>query len=493
MDTAPLPSYLTSAKPNPMSARAPWYKTIAPSYAGIFLWIAFYDSLPQGVQKGGGVAGTLLGLVLAGLISHLLFYKVFAMLGMQTGLPLYVVGSSTFGTKGGLLFPGIFMGLLQIGWYSVASYFSAKMVLEGFGYKVDTIYGTGQFSLLFAVTAIAWGYIFATVGAFGIKYVAMVSQFFPIVPLLILLYTALRGLSGLFSPEEGATVAAATQATTQTVSTATTLGLWVTVGWVIQTVIGFFATAGAAGCDFGTAARDSGDVSKGGLVGVAIAVLVAGGLAVLAVAGAHGLQPSLANWTFSDKAVLSALTGDSGASVILMLLAVGSMAPACFCASVIGNSLSTMLPSLPRVPLTLGGATIGIILAVTGVAGNLGLFFLLIGSSFGPICGAMVADYILSGRRWAGPREGVSIAGYAAWVVGFLVGISSHPWVGVLPDYHPTAVYSFIVGFVVYVVLAGIGLQGRPVAMPYATGAKPGDETLTSGPVNDQPSNKLGK
>ena len=495
MDTAPLPSYLMSAKPNPMAGRAPWYKTIAPSYAGIFLWIAFYDQLGTALPVGG-LAGALLGLVVAGVLGHLLFYKVFAMMGMQTGLPLYVVGSSTFGTTGGLLFPGVFMGLLQIGWYSVATFFAAKMVLEGFGYEARTLYTDGEFNLLFVGAAIVWGYVFATIGAFGVQYVAKVSQFFPIIPLAMLLIAAVGALSGLgaFDPTATTVAAAATTqaAATQTAAAAepVSLSTLAGMGLIIQLVIGFFATAGAAGCDFGTAARDAGDVEKGGWVGVALAIIVAGGLAVLTVAGAHGLNPGLTAWNFGSKDVLATVSPKL-AGMMLILFAIGSMAPACFCASIIGNSLSTMIPSLPRVPLTLAGATIGILLAATGVAGNLGGFFGIIGSSFGPICGAMVADYILSGRRWAGPREGISIAGYGAWLVGFIVGISNN--LGWVASYHPTAVYSFVVGFVVYVILAGIGLQGRPVAMPYAVGGKPGDETLTSGPVNDPPSNKLGK
>ena len=65
----------------------------------------------------------------------------------------------------------------------------------------------------------------------------------------------------------------------------------------------------------------------------------------------------------------------------------------------------------------------GIVLAVTGVAANLIGFFTIVGASFGPIIGAMVADYLLAGRKWSGPREGVNPAGYVAWAVGFVVGI----------------------------------------------------------------------
>ena len=52
------------------------------------------------------------------------------MLGMQTGYPLYVVGSSTFGTAGGYVMPGILMGLLQIGWFAVATFVATDFILQ---------------------------------------------------------------------------------------------------------------------------------------------------------------------------------------------------------------------------------------------------------------------------------------------------------------------------------------------------------------------------
>ncbi len=36
-----LPGYIAKAVPNPQANRGPWYANTAPSYAGIFLWIAF--------------------------------------------------------------------------------------------------------------------------------------------------------------------------------------------------------------------------------------------------------------------------------------------------------------------------------------------------------------------------------------------------------------------------------------------------------------------
>ena len=54
----------------------------------------------------------------------MLFYLVPGLFGMRTGLPLYIVGTSTFGATGDFLMPGFLMGVLQFGWVGVNVYFS---------------------------------------------------------------------------------------------------------------------------------------------------------------------------------------------------------------------------------------------------------------------------------------------------------------------------------------------------------------------------------
>ena len=53
------------------------------------------------------------------------------MMGMKTGLPLAVVGTSTYGVQGGFLMPGFLMGVLQFGWLAVNAYFASEL-LAGF-------------------------------------------------------------------------------------------------------------------------------------------------------------------------------------------------------------------------------------------------------------------------------------------------------------------------------------------------------------------------
>src|SRR5512133_2601867 len=107
---AHVPDYIASAKPNPRSNRAPWFKNTAPTYAGIFLWFAFWDPMAGNGLAAGGLGATLLGVVIGALSCLFLLYIVPRNLGMKTGLPLYVVRASIFGAAGSLIMPGFFMG-----------------------------------------------------------------------------------------------------------------------------------------------------------------------------------------------------------------------------------------------------------------------------------------------------------------------------------------------------------------------------------------------
>ncbi len=433
-----LPGYISKAVPNPGSNRAPWYKNTAPTYAGVFLWIVFYREIAVALDHGGP-ALCVAALVLAGLISYGLFYYIPALMGMRTGYPLYVVGSSTFGTQGGYVMPGLLMGVLQVGWMSVNTFVATSFILTALGSKA------GPGTLPFGLIATAWSLGLGYVGAKGIGYVARFALYLNLVPLLMILVVFARNAGGIgqYTPPHPNSYLGFTM--------------------LVQIVVGFFATAGAAGVDFGMSSRNERDVRYGGLVGILLAVVVAGGLPLLAVAGGHVLY-GVRDYRF-DSAI--AQTG-SFAAIVFFLFAVASIAPMCFSSFIAGNSLATMIPGVARTTSTMIGAVIAAILAITGVAANLVGLFTIIGASFGPICGAMVADYWLSEKKWAGPREGVNFAGYGAWAIGFVIGIL--PFLPIAEEtkayLQPAAVYSFLAGFLVYLILAKLGLQSKIVSDP---------------------------
>ena len=111
----------------------------------------------------------------------------------------------------------------------------------------------------------------AFVGLKGIQYVAKVATYLPLIPLVI--------CSSGSSPRRPAASAvsipqkfialhkAAMPAAPAALSVLGVLAAMLTY------VVGFFATAGAAGVDFGMNSRDKRDVSMGGLVGIALAII----------------------------------------------------------------------------------------------------------------------------------------------------------------------------------------------------------------------------
>jgi cytosine permease len=438
--TAELPDYVKASVPNPFSRRAPWYKNTAPSYAGIFLWVAFYLGLPGPTISQANLGVCLGGLVVSGLLCFALYYYPSGMLGMQTGRTLYVVGTSTFGATGGYVMPGLLMGLLQIGWFAVATYYATDYIMKGLHQESRT---------LFTIIALLWAYVLAWVAIKGIGYVARLAQVLNWVPLLMILivfWVNKDGITSYHPPHNdpwGGFV--------------TTLGM----------VLGFFATAGAAGADFCLNNRSRSDVVWGGLTGITLAIIVCGALPILSVAG-HIARTGDLNYDYA--ATISSV--GALAPIIFFLFAAASLVPTCFCTFIASNSFGTMLPRIPKTVSTLVGVTIGAILAVTGAAEHLVVFFQIVGASFGPICGAMAADYVLAGGKWTGPRQGINWAGYLAWAIGFVVGILDRipgvPEAWVRAD-RPSVLFSFILGFIVYYVLAKLGVRPSVIPLPKPT------------------------
>jgi cytosine permease len=460
MSETKLPPYLTSATPTLAEDRAPWYKNTAPTYAGIFLWFVFWqDAVNSGTPGGGlaqGIGVAIIGLLIAALLCHFLFYLVPGMLGMKTGLPLYIVGTSSFGAQGGFLMPAFLMGILQFGFLAVNVYFSSLLLHETLSFvPVEAI-------------MVLWGLLAAFMGVKGIQYVAKVATFLPLIPLGILVYLLINTIGGVgsFDPE--------TLTTGSTVmsmgSGAEPLGTLGVIAFSITYVVGFFATAGAAGVDFGTSSRDAKDVKWGGLIGISLAIVITACAAALIVAGIYGdkemAAKAMAASTAADGGLImqvpklmGVVVGEGAAKTLMFLLALAAFPAACFSSFIGANSFKSTMPQVNPFVSVGAGAYASIILAVTGLAGKVLSFFVIIGASFGPICGIMVADYLLSGRKWNGPRAGFNPAGWIAWALGFAVGIAPNTGFNI-----PAApLLAFLVGGVVYFLCAKLGLLSKTI------------------------------
>lgn len=526
---ANLPDYVAMAKPNPMANRAPWWKNTAQTYAGIMLWFVFWTYIPgQGGGANGAAAGmlscglgtALAALVAAALICHFLFYLVPGKLGMKTGLPLYIVGTSTYGVKGGFIMPGFLMGLLQFGWLAVNGW-GAGCLFTSIIKGVDPTVAAGD--PMCVAIAIAWAVVAAFVGLKGIKYVAGVATFFPIIPIVILLLLFAKTAGGIgdfdaskigaaaevipaAAVEEAAPVASeatadevaadapadapapaapvveetaaaeaapvAGEATSEAASVeckpSITLSTFGVFNFMAIYILGFFATAGAAGCDMGTASRNSADVQLGGLIGILGSTVFAGGLSLAIYAGAYGAGIiEYAQPVGQTTDLISGIMGGSTGKIMMLLLAIAAFPSACFSALIAANSFKTTLPKVnPFITCGLGTLA-AIILIVTKTAGDCVAIFNVIGASFGPICGAMAADYLLSGRKWNGPRAGFNPAGWISWFFGFVVGAFNFFPASVTNGFVMPCppLVALVVGFVLYFILGSIGVQSKTLEM----------------------------
>ena len=486
-----LPDYVASAQPNPKENRAPWLTTTAATYAGIMLWFIFWSYMPGQGGAGGvlsqGLLFALVSLVIAAFICYACFYHVPAMLGMKTGLPLYIVGTSTYGVQGGFLMPGFLMGCLQFGWLSVNG-FGAGTGLTSILLQVPLadVFGAAFFSKLWFMSVgigTIWAIIAAFIGLKGIHYVGKVATYAPIIPIVALLALLAFTVGGIFSfdPQSAinADIAVAAAADPPVVIEPTALygiGLLGSLGGqlgilalICAYVVGFFATAGAAGCDFGSNNKDRNAVIYAGLVGIVGATVFAGGIALVAIAGAQGM--GTADVTLNPYGSMKAIMGGTMGGIFMFLLALAAFPAACFSTLIASNSFKTTLPKVnPFISCGIGTA-VACLLIISTVAGKAPVVFGFIGASFGPVCGAMMADYLLSGKKWAGPRAGFNPAGWISLVGGFLFGalpllprvLGGELCAAIIPC---PPVAAFLVGFGLYYALAKAGMESPKLDMP---------------------------
>ena len=464
-DIKSVPSYLESAKPNPAANRAPWYKNTAPTYAGIFLWFVFWAySLASGTPGGmlsAGVGVALGSVLVAALLCHFAFYYLPARFGQKTGLPLYIVGSSTFGATGGFLLPGFLMGLLQFGWLAVNIFGSSMALNAMFNFKGLPLY----------IVMAAWGVAAVIAALAGIKYVAKFSTYLPLIPAAILVVLVVKTMGGLgsFDPQALVTADAAAKAPGGAAAATGGMSAFGVFAFTLAYIVGFFATAGAAGVDFGTGARHKGDVSLGGLVGVALAIFLTIGAAILITAGYYGGEEGKAALAAGkvDLNPMNLMAGifksDTTAKWLAFALAITAFPSACFSSLIAANSIKTTLPKVnPWVSCGIGCA-IAIALAISGVAGKCAAVFGFIGASFGPICGAITMEYILSKGRWSGPRAAFNPAGWIAWAVGFAIGVQPNFAAQCGFTIPAAPVVAYLAGAVIYALLS----KAQSAVLPY--------------------------
>ena len=126
-----LPDYITKTVARPQSSRAPWFANTAPTYAGIFLWIGFYQAIATGTLNQAGLGISLIALVIAALLCFGLYY--YAPGRNEDGVTALCRRQFHLRVRGGYLLPGLLMGALQVAGSASLQISAATFLLKGIG------------------------------------------------------------------------------------------------------------------------------------------------------------------------------------------------------------------------------------------------------------------------------------------------------------------------------------------------------------------------
>jgi cytosine permease len=493
-----LPRPIQESLSSPPLERKGWQTTIAPQYISLFLWAVYFDQLGRSTLPIGGLGWSALGSVAAGLLCYSLLYYVPAMWGQKTGRPLIVLGTSTFGTTGSIWLLGVLVGLSQIVWLAVSTYYAVDWSLRGFvaaglldvrathPLRVDGVPLRGT---LFLITSLLWMISAVLVGHYLVRIIAALMMVYPVFPALML------GIAAALTMKDAAGFQplAIDPATSQPIINGGPRAFLM----MIQLIFGFFAAAGVMAADSGAVTRSPADVRIGGFVGVAFASWTIATLALLTVAGAFGHYrmpmgaphpPALADFRFGSALVLGLPA--RLASATFLIFGLSSLAPTCYAAFVLGERLANVWPARSRLQWTLLGTAAAWPLCATGWAGQLETVFALLGALFAPMAGAMAADYVRNRGSWPGPRKGVSVPGIVAWVFGVAIGmipLIGNAWgMAAWARFQPAALYAFLAAFLVYRLLAAFGAEPEAFSRHEAESRRPNttaaqsDDAITS-------------
>jgi cytosine permease len=174
---------------------------------------------------------------------------------------LFMLGNLDIRREGGYLIPGLLLGVLQIGWVAVIASVAVTFIMTGLGQTSRT---------LFAGIVVVWLHSLGWIAVRGIHYVNLVAKFLNWIPLgmIVIVVWANRSCIARYQVPHRDELSGFLN--------------------VLTIVIGFFATAGAAGADFGMHNRNGRDVFLSGALGIVVCALFAGGLSIVSVAGYLG-------------------------------------------------------------------------------------------------------------------------------------------------------------------------------------------------------------
>lgn len=411
--------------PVPLSARLGFAQ---PAWVWSGFGIAFICAVIGGtIQNGLGTRDAILAIVLG----NVLLFVYAAALGYASGkwglsFPLTV--KAVFGSTGAIV-PIVVLALLVTGWYSFHTWLTADILAVAFSIESAVIIG---------LIALAVGVLYALPVIYGFQSMALLRKVaIPAMVVFVAYYLVTRVLPAggdLFSAEGTGDIT-------------------------------FFAGVGMAWATFAVSGTMTGDIVRytrtgGQAVGVTgLAFLVSNApFMIMGVLFAAAIDDPTVPY-FLDSTTASVLVPIA----VVAILSTWSTADACLYNASLGFSSGIRGVTWRRAGML--GAAIGVVLAVTGVIGDVSNMLIAIGLVVPPFGAVIIADYFAV-RRSAGfgaDREAsVNVAAIIATAAGIGVGIVAYlafpTWIFGIPG--------MAVTMTVYVVLAKVAGPALGAAAP---------------------------
>lgn len=482
-----LPASLRAALDEPPVPPKSWQDGVAPAFLAVGLSVVFLDRLAPSTLLVGGLGPSIVGAVLAGLLAYWCLYYAPAMWGVRTRRPLAVVATSTFGARGAVVVPGLLLGVAYVVWFAITIDYATQYTLSGLAtcglLDATQLASSPMANLavprpLFLIVSATWAMASAVVGAVAVRLVAAVMSAYLIFPAIALAAAVVWAMPGVSAgPIE---------------TVPFTLGGGRALAAMSQLVFAYLACVGLASVDWGAATKSERDVRNGGLAGLMLAVPVLATLALLVVAGSlgraapriagaggeplgPGARPAIARIVPRLAAAQAepveptlrdvfarGIKGRLG-GVGLFVLALGLLGPSCSNPYMFARQFHAALPRVPRWGWSVLGALAAWSMIATGATRHVEMLFGLVGGLAAPAVGAMAADFARSRGVWPGPRRGVSLAGFTAWVTGTIAAYAVARWGEnfVATRYLPSSIVGFAASFLMYAGLAAARLEPK--------------------------------
>ena len=127
IDTPPILAADLSDTPG---ARHRWYWTIAPAYAGVFIWVPFFDQLSRDTLPYAPWPVLVCAGLVAAILCDLLLFRAPALWGYRSEGRFSVVAAATIGLQGSKWITGPLLGLAAVVWQAVALSYALDLIFR---------------------------------------------------------------------------------------------------------------------------------------------------------------------------------------------------------------------------------------------------------------------------------------------------------------------------------------------------------------------------